>query len=374
MSAPPANPVPPVPPERSSVQQYVMAMLAVLAVTLPAFLIQPVIGRHAIGLIYLSIIAVIALFVGPGPVFMAATLSALIWDFFFLPPIPAFRISSADDAVLLAAYFVVALVLGQLTARIRAQQRAEREREARAAELTLETKVLAESERLGKNLLNSVSHEVRIPLSVIKSAVDFLEESDAGPLTSSQRSLLAEIQEAVTRLDQLIANLLDLTRLESGRIKPKLQWHDAADLVRSAVKETSKALARHSVTTHLASGLPLVYLDFVLMQRALANLLFNAASHTPPGAAVEVAARVEKGALLLVVADRGAGLDPESLPRVFDKFYRGRHAAPGGAGLGLSLVKGFVEANGGQVTAENREGRGAVFIIRLPVSAKPAIS
>ena len=101
MSAPPANPVPPVPPERSSVQQYVMAMLAVLAVTLPAFLIQPVIGRHAIGLIYLSIIAVIALFVGPGPVFMAATLSALIWDFFFLPPIPAFRISSADDAVLL---------------------------------------------------------------------------------------------------------------------------------------------------------------------------------------------------------------------------------------------------------------------------------
>jgi two-component system, OmpR family, sensor histidine kinase KdpD len=112
----------------------------------------------------------------------------------------------------------------------------------------------------------------------------------------------------------------------------------------------------------------------VLMQQALANLLLNAALHTPPGTAVHVSAGVEKGALVLTVADRGPGLPPDAVNRVFDKFYRARAAPAGGTGLGLSIVKGFVEAQGGQIKGGNRDGGGAAFAIRLPVEEIPHVA
>jgi two-component system sensor histidine kinase KdpD len=141
-----------------------------------------------------------------------------------------------------------------------------------------------------------------------------------------------------------------------------------------AVKETRKELARHKVTVEIAPGLPLVRMDFVLMQQALTNLLSNAAFHTPAGTAIQVKVRAEQAALIFVIADRGRGIPPESIPRIFDKFYRAPTAATGGTGLGLSLVKGFVEAQGGQVLAQNRTEGGAVFTIRLPLNKIPPSS
>ena len=142
---------------------------------------------------------------------------------------------------------------------------------------------------------------------------------------------------------------------------------DVTDLVHVVVKEARRDLARHQLEVQLAPNLPLVQMDFVLMQEALKNLLSNAALHTPPGTLVQISARVRDGALLLTVADRGRGIPPESLPRLFDKFYRAPGACTGGTGLGLSVAKGFVEAQGGRLMAENRPDGGALFTISLPV-------
>jgi len=491
-------------PERSGVPQYLTAAAVVLGVTLPAFLLQPLVGPRAIALIYLLAVVLMSLFIGPGPTFLAATLSALFWDFFFLAPITNLRIANAEDAIMFGMYFVVALVLGQLTARIRAQEQVEREREKRATALYLLTRdlaeapsldellrkavqqmeptfqtqialllpptpgrtgsqlhpastydiagpeqpvvewvfqngqpagkftdhqpgldtqfvplksggqtlgviglhfgrsspltlqqqllldafaqhisialdrhrlqaeaekarLLAESERLSKNLLNSMSHEIRTPLAAIQSATSNLLELNEPVLSGDQQAMIAEIQEATGRLNGLVGKVLDITRLESGGVKPKLSQCDVNDLVHVAVKETRKALTLHPLTIELAPNLPLVPADHGLLHQALTNLLSNAALHTPAGTAVQIGARARDWALLLTVADRGPGLPPDFIPRVFDKFSRGPAAPTGGTGLGLSLVKGFVEAQGGQVKAENREGGGAVFTIRLPL-------
>jgi two-component system sensor histidine kinase KdpD len=490
--------------------------MIVLGITLPAFFLRPWVGPRAIALFYLLAVVLLALFFGRGPTLLAAALSALFWDYFFLEPIAHLGIRNAEDAIMFGMYFVVALVLGQLTARIRAQERQEHQREAHATALyrltrelleatsleqllrnavselerafparivvllpdssgrlschahpassydlagpeqplatrvfedgqpagrfardlpqaetlfiplaagkeTLgviglhfdesaaaptaqqrhllqafvqqialgldrqrlreqaeQARLLAESERLSKTLLNSMSHEIRTPLAAIQGALGNLAEIPEPKLSAEQQAMLAEVQQATERLNRLVGKVLDITRLESGTIKPNLTPCDVTDLVHVAVKETRRELARHKLEVQLAPNLPLVRMDFMLVQESLKNLLSNAALHTPAGTPVQVGARVRDGALQLTVADRGPGISPESLPRLFDKFYRAPGASTGGTGLGLSVVKGFVEAQGGQVRAENRAGGGALFTISLhlghvvPVAAPQA--
>ncbi len=185
--------------------------------------------------------------------------------------------------------------------------------------------------------------------------------------------MVGEIQEAARRLNRLVGNLLSMTRLETGHVKPKLDWCDVADLIQVALKDLHKDFAGHKVRLSLAAGLPLVRMDFVLMQQALANLVLNAAVHTPAGTEVQINAAVEAEALVLTVADNGPGLPPEALPLIFDKFYRAPAAPAGGTGLGLAIVKGFVEAQGGRVQAENRPAGGALFTIRLPLAKTPPL-
>jgi two-component system sensor histidine kinase KdpD len=227
--------------------------------------------------------------------------------------------------------------------------------------------LLAESERLSKTLLDSMSHEMRTPLAAIQSATGNLAALGRSNFSQLQEEMLDEIREAAGRLDRLVGNVLEASRLESGAVKPRVNECDVAELVNLAVADTETELARHQVSVRLSPGLPLVPMDFVLTQQALSNLLSNAARHTPPGTPVEVSASVRDGSLVLVVADRGPGLPPAVLPRIFDKFYRAPNAPTGGTGLGLSLVKGFAEAQGGSVTAENGPGGGMVFTLRLPL-------
>jgi two-component system sensor histidine kinase KdpD len=237
-----------------------------------------------------------------------------------------------------------------------------------------QAKLVAESERLSKTLLNSISHEIRTPIAAITSAASSLSEALPTGAAGVARTMVGEIQEAARRLNRLVGNLLSMTRLESGHVKVKLDWCDVADLVQVTVKELHKDLAQHKVTIGIVPNPPLVRMDFVLMQQALANLLLNAAVHTPPGTAVQVNAAVEADKLVLTVADNGPGLPPDALPLIFDKFYRAPAAPAGGTGLGLAIVKGFVEAQGGKVNAENRPGGGAVFTIRLPLAKAPPVA
>jgi two-component system sensor histidine kinase KdpD len=234
-----------------------------------------------------------------------------------------------------------------------------------------QARLLAESEKLSKALLNSISHELRTPISAITTAASSLAEIKPDEPPALQQTLAAEIQESAARLNRLVGNLLDMTRLESGNVKPRLEWCDLGDLVNVAIRRNERELARHPVKVSIPKAMPLVRMDFVLIEQALGNLLLNAAAYTPDGTTVEVTASVRGSEVALSVADHGPGLPPESLPQLFDKFYRAPGAPAGGTGLGLSIVKGFVEAHEGRIEARNREGGGAQFVIYLPLEPSP---
>jgi two-component system, OmpR family, sensor histidine kinase KdpD len=461
-------------------------------------------GPRVPGFVFLLAVVLLALFLGRGPVLFAGAASALVWDYFFLPPRFTFIINSTEDGILFGLYFVVAIVLGQLVARIRTQELAERQREERStalyhltrefaqagtrdevvwqlvaevsrvfqmnaavvlpgknllavhpdsafiltekelhvaewaflnrqaagkftdnlpgaeslhlplmteravvgilsvnlADKTLplarrdlleayarqsalvldrvalraageQGKLVAESERLSNALLNSISHELRTPLAAIMSATSALAEMKKSDGNNLENKMVAEIQEASARLNRLFGNLLDVTRLESGHVRPKLDWYDVGDLVQTTVRLLEHELAGREIKIEVEEKIPLARLDFTLMQQALSNLLLNVAVHTPPGSPILLQVRHEKGWLVLNVADKGPGLSPELLPRIFDKFFRAPNAPAGGSGLGLAIVKGFVEAHGGQISAANRPGGGAIFTIRIPQRELP---
>ncbi len=233
-----------------------------------------------------------------------------------------------------------------------------------------QSKLVAESERLSNALLNSISHELRTPLAAITSAASAMTEAKNADADFDRR-MAAEIQEASARLNRLVGNLLDVTRLDSGHVRPKLDWCDVGDLVQTTVRSLARELVGREVRVEVAEAIPLARLDFTLMQQALSNLLLNAVVHTPPGSPIWLQARQEESSLVMNVLDSGPGLPPELLPRIFDKFFRAPDAPAGGSGLGLAIVKGFVEAHGGQITAANRPGGGAVFTIRIPQTEKP---
>ena len=490
---------------------YAVAFAVVTAVTALNELLKHWLGYQSLALVYLLSVVVLAMFVSRGAALTAATLTALAWDFLFVDPVYTFRIATIPDFMLFATYFVVATAMGQLTARLRAQQAAERRREQRATALYLLTRELAqasdfadllaivirevgkaaqaevalslpedhpdrsltpyfastwnleekeqtvatwaflrwlpagrgtdtlpsseglhlpllagdrgvgvlslrfrdpaplsteqrdllaafvsqialvldrqrlrdaaqqaklasESERLSQALLNSISHEIRTPIAAITSAVGNLAQAPRVASDDLHRSMLAEIQEAAERLNRLVGNLLNITRLETGHVRPNLDWCDLSDLLQVTLKEAEPDLARHNLAVEIEPGLPLVKMDFVLTQQVLGNLLRNAAVHTPPGTRIQLSVSTEAETLVLAVADRGPGLAEEALPLLFDKFYRAPTAPAGGTGLGLAIVKGFVEAQGGRVTAENRPSGGALFTVRLPLSKAPPVT
>jgi two-component system sensor histidine kinase KdpD len=220
-------------------------------------------------------------------------------------------------------------------------------------------------------LLNSVSHELRTPLAALQTAGTGLRT--AGSLNAVQTELVSEIEEAGARLNRLVRNLLDVARLESGHLQPRLDWCDLTDLCQVAARGVAPLLGARPLALHIPPGLPLVRADFVLLEQALLNLLVNAAVHTPEATPIELSAGAGDGTAWIAVADRGPGLAAADLGRVFDRFYRATAARPGGTGLGLAIVKGFVEANGGTVEAANRPDGGARFTIRLPVTEAPKL-
>jgi two-component system sensor histidine kinase KdpD len=500
-------------PTELSWKQYAMGFGVVAAVTLFNALLNvyTAIGYRALSMNYLLVVVVLALFVGRGPVLMVATLSALCWDFFFVPPPYTFYIREPADLMMFGMYFVVAVVMGELISRFRTQEKAERRREERTTALYLLTRELAdavtldqicqivvkhvaslfqaevavlltepdgklstrprpggtfelsekefgvanwvfghnqaagqftdnlplsdalylplatptgvlgvigvklpqttppsleqnnllealvrqaalvidrqrlheaaqqthlaaESERLSRTLLDSISHEMRTPIAAITSAASGLADTDLAARPQVATALVGEIKEACARLNRLVGNLLDIARVESGQVKPKLDWCDVGDLINVTVQSLASELSDHKVEIIISPDLPLVRMDFVLMEQALTNLLLNATFHTLPGTYIQISANRSDGELALTVADKGPGIPEESLPRLFDKFYRAPGAQTGGTGLGLSIVKGFVEAQHGRVEATNRPGGGAAFTIFLPLAEAPVMA
>jgi two-component system sensor histidine kinase KdpD len=231
-----------------------------------------------------------------------------------------------------------------------------------------------ESDRLRSALLTSISHDLKTPLSSVIGAAATLQEW-AARLTEAQKAeLVATIVDESERLNRFIANLLDMTRLESGAVVAKLSPHDLSEVVGSALERAARILAQHDVVVELAADLPMLDLDAVLFEQALFNLLDNAAKYAPPGTRVRIQSWQEQDSVCLQVLDEGDGIPTGELEHIFDKFHRaqkGDHVRAG-TGLGLAISRGFVEAMHGSLTAANRIDRsGAVFTIMLPVPAHP---
>jgi len=244
---------------------------------------------------------------------------------------------------------------------------AEREQLRAASE---REKLLAESEKLHRTLLDSVSHELRTPLAVITGTLENLATADEPVRTQ----LIQEGRIAARRLNRLVGNLLDQTRLESGALKPRIDWCDARDLINAALDGVRDALAEHPLEVVVADDMPPVRADFALTEQSLANLLINATLHTPAATPIFVTAGIERGGTqaFFTIADRGPGFPAEMRERLFKKFARGDAAKAGGLGLGLSIVRGFVVAQGGKIVVGENPGGGAVFTIYLPHRAPQA--
>jgi two-component system sensor histidine kinase KdpD len=230
-----------------------------------------------------------------------------------------------------------------------------------------------EAERLRSALLTSISHDLKTPLASVLGAAGTLRDLSS-KLTDEQKvDLLATIVEESERLNRFIANLLDMTRLESGAVVPNATRQDLQEIIGSVLRRTEKVLTAHRVTLDLADDLPMLELDPVLFEQVLFNLLDNAAKYAPAGTTVTIRARRHSDSVSLQIMDEGDGIPGADLDHVFDKFYRAQKSdrVRAGTGLGLAISRGFVEAMHGVISAANRDDRsGAVFTLTLPVPAE----
>jgi two-component system sensor histidine kinase KdpD len=489
----------------SKLKAYFAAIAYVAGVTVLNLIIVSFTGYWSIGLIYLFSVALTALFIGRGPVLLAATLSALTWNFLFIPPIFTFRINKIHDALMFGMYFVIAIILGSLTSRLRSKERALRMREERITNMYEFSKTLGnafgidevvgvavkyiekylgsnvaitlsenstalsgsphesgslkismkergvvewsfknkkpaglftdtiphsdahhipliapgsivgvlsirpvsgtsfspeqesflqnisyqlsmrierenlsvsnqkahlmeESERLHRILLNSISHELRTPLTTITGASSSLLDKEVEARPETRRALSEEIRKASERLNRLVDNLLDMSRLESGMLKLNRQLYDAGDLVSVVIRRLENEFASHKILISIGEEVPMISIDFALMEQVLANIIYNAVLHTPPETTISITASVKDNALIIIVKDNGPGLNEDEIPHLFEKFRRGSQVVSGGTGLGLSICKGIVEAHGGTISAANNPKGGASFTIRLPLN------
>lgn len=251
---------------------------------------------------------------------------------------------------------------------------------ASQAALALERATLAEEARqawerveaefLRNTLLSGVSHELRTPLAAITGAASGIREAGDAMPAAHKAEMLDLIAAEAERMERLVNNLLDMTRLESGALRLNKQWQPLQEVIGSALHHLERRLGGRRVNTDVPSELPLVLIDGSAIEQVLTNLIDNALEYTPPETAIEVAARVEGNGLAVEVADRGPGLPPGTEKRVFDKFYRASQKRRG-IGLGLAICRGIVEAHGGTIIASNRPGGGACFRFTLPLDASP---
>jgi K+-sensing histidine kinase KdpD len=355
------------PHSRGDLNGLVFSALAVAAVTGAIFGLRTFAPVLSLGVLYVFAVLPVAIGWGLAYAVPVSIASMLAFNFFFLPPVHTLALSDSENWFALAVYLVTAVVVSDLAARARrrAFEAEEREREAAAlAEKTVEAEALRRSDEAKTALLRAVSHDLRSPLTAIKAATEGLE-STAFQLGSADRAeLLTAIRLEAERLDRLVANLLDLSRLEVGAVNASPELWSVDELVGRALDALGLDATR--VTVSLPDQMPVVNVDAGQIERALVNLLENALKFSSPEARVSISIDVDGSEVVVAVRDQGVGLPPEDLSTIFEAFQRGsRSSGRPGAGLGLAIVRGFVQANRGRVWAES-DGRGAVFFLALP--------
>ena len=230
----------------------------------------------------------------------------------------------------------------------------------RLAQISRKSQIAAQSEKLQRALFDTISHELKTPLAAISAA---MEQFGDAPISR-------EIRPAIVRLTQVVNNLLDMTRLDSGMLKPNFEWADPGELVMEALERVEEQTRTHDVSVKIPRELPPLHVDPGLLRQAIALVISNATQHTPPGTAIEISAALDANKIKVRVADHGPGIKAGDEERIFQKFFRSVGAPAGGTGLGLSIARRLVEANQGSLTARNRPGGGALFTLELPAGER----
>lgn len=336
-------------------RQYLYSTAIVIMVSMICFGLSGLMSYRVAALLLLVTVSLLAVIFDIYPVLLSAALSAFIWDFFFIPPRYTIHVDTTEDAILLSMYFLIALINAVLTNKIREVEKIARQREERA-----------NSVKLYNTILNSLSHELRTPLAAIIAATDNLQLNEQ--LSEETRNqLINEISKASLRLNQQVENLLNISRLESGHIKPKNDWCDVHELVYEVVKRVEENNTSRKVDISMNQAVPLCWLDKGMLEQVIYNLINNAAIHTPVASKIYISGMRHADILEFEIGDNGSGFCDVDPKEVFHKFSPSRNSENNGSGLGLSIVKGFTEALGGTVELRNSPGKGAVFTILIPV-------
>ena len=339
----------------SKIRQYVYSLMLLLITASACFLFSAYIDYRVVAFVLLLIVSLSAVLFDILPVLLTAVLSALTWNFFFIPPHFTFRIDKTEDVVLFLMYFVIALVNAALTYKIKQVQKESLAKEERANTI-----------KLYNTLLNSLSHELRTPIATIVGATDNLQNFNGKLSDSNRYELIREISKASFRLNQQVENLLNMSRLESGFIQPRKDWCDVTELIYETAARVEENAEGKKINIQVDPAIPLFKLDKGMMEQVIYNLLYNACAYTPVHAAISITARCYADVLEIVVEDNGPGFPEDEIKNVFDKFYRLRNAKAGGTGLGLSIVRGFTEAQNGVIDLKNRNTGGARFTVNIP--------
>lgn len=335
-------------------KQSLIALVTVILVASGCYFFDNFLGYKVVAFILLMTVSILAMLFEIVPVLLAATLSALIWNFFFINPIYTFHISNSEDMLMFLMYFLVAFVNTVLTVKIKKTEKKARDKEEK--EKTI---------KLYNTLLNSLSHELRTPISAIIGSVDILQESDSKLTSENRKSLLNEIEIAGFKLNDQVENLLNMSRLESGILKLKMDWCDLNEQIRLVIQ--NHFLSNSRIIFKEEENFPICKLDIGILEQILINLIRNALLYTPENATVTIDMKLDENLLILTIEDNGLGIPEEHIHQIFDKFYRVPHTITGGTGLGLSIVKGFVEAHNGTIEVKNNTPSGLKFDIFVPV-------
>jgi K+-sensing histidine kinase KdpD len=350
--------------KRSGPLGYLAGAVAVAAVLAFSELMVGYVQPSDLVMFNLVAVVAIAMRFDIGPSLWTAALSALGFDYFFLPPKFSFAPEDLKGAVTIVVMVVVAGIISGLGAQTRRQRAA-----AQAREVQIET------ERLRSSLLSVVSHDLRTPLAAILGAGTALLQDSARLDVAARDGLAESIVEEAERLAQLVTNLLDMVRLDDGAVEVRKRPEALDEVVESALERLRGRLGDRPLQSRVPQEIPMVPMDAVLIRQVLVNVLENALRYAPERSPIELEAMAIPGSVRVEVRDRGPGILDGEAERLFDRFYRGSVSAArdGGVGLGLTICRAIVDAHGGSIRIENRAGGGAVVRVELPLEQESRV-
>ena len=338
-----------------AIYQYLISIFLIGITLIFLYFSSDYIRYNSAALILLLTVSIAAMLFDIFPVLLTAILSALIWNFFFIPPTFTFHIGTTEDALMFLMYFVIALINAILTFKIREFEKNIREKEEREKSIILYN-----------TLLNSLSHELRTPIATIIGTVDTLKEHKDKLSEEIKKDLFSEIEIASLRLNRQVDNLLNMSKLEAGVLKPKPDWVDISELIYKIIQNHEADIHNHHIVFAPPRNLPLFKIDIVLTEQILQNIIHNALQYTPIHSTITIQIGQFDNGCFFIIEDNGNGFPEERIQYVFDKFYRLPQSLAGGTGLGLSIAKGFTEALGGTIILENISTGGARFTVTIP--------